>query len=391
MGEFRMPVLGADMEVGTIVEWRVAPGDVVHKGDIVAVVDTDKSTIEVEVFEDATIGEILVPPGVEVPVGTPLAELITAGEAADDAPVPVTTEATGPTETAFVRASPLARRRAAEAGIDLGELRGAGPSGAVLATDLPVATDLPIAADVAVDVPTDLPSTEDLDGATVLPDRSETRRRAVGVLMARSAREIPHYYLATDVDLLAATDWLRARNETVPLAERIVPAALLLRAVATAATRVDGVNGTWAGDHFVPATRVHLGVAVALRGGGLVAPTIPDADHLDVRETMDALRGVVERARSGVLRSSDAVAGTITVTDLGDQGVDEILGVIHTPQVALVGFGTVRERPWAADGMLGVRPVVRASLAADHRVSDGRDGARFLRLVADLLQRPEEL
>ena len=373
-----MPVLGADMEVGTIVEWRVAPGDSVHKGDIVAVVDTDKSTIEVEVFEDATIGEILVPPGVEVPVGTPLAQLITTGEGSNGASVP----GVAPT-VPFVRASPLARRRAAEAGIDLGEIHGAGPGGVVLAGD--IATDIP------ADIPAEIPAPEVLPRPDALPDRSETRRRAVGALMARSAREIPHYYLATDIDLRAATDWLRVTNETVPVTERILPAALLLRAVAQAAMRVEVVNGTWTEDHFVPSSRVHLGVAVALRGGGLVAPTIPDADQLDVREMMDALRGVVERARSGVLRSSDAVAGSITVTDLGDQGVDEILGVIHSPQVALVGFGTVRERPWAEDGMLGVRPVVRASLSADHRVSDGRDGARFLDLVTDLLQRPEDL
>lgn len=365
-----MPVLGADMEVGTIVEWRVTPGDVVHRGDIVAVVDTDKSTIEVEVFEDATVEEILVPPGVEVPVGTPLARLRA------DANVPALPTADEPHDGSFVRASPLARRLAVECGVDLADVAGCGPEGAVLASDLPPA-------DVVQATPPAVP--------VLLTDRHADLRRAVGVLMARSAREIPHYYLATTIDLQAAMEWLRAMNDDRPPADRVLPAALLLRAVARSAADVEVVNGTWVEDRFVPGDGVHLGVAVALRGGGLIAPAIQNADRLGVVDLMVALRELVQRARSGVLRSSDAEPATITVTNLGDQGVDEVYGVIHAPQVALVGFGTIADRPWAAGGMLGVRPVVRATLAADHRASDGREGARCLSRIDQLLQTPEEL
>ena len=362
-----MPLLGADMEAGTIVEWRVDVGDVVHRGDIVALVDTEKSTIEVEVFEDGVIEEILVPPGVEVPVGTALARV---------RPVAAVR---APEGDRFVRASPRARRLAADAGVTLAGRPGSGPGGALLATDVttPPAT------------PPEPP--EPAVGADDATRRRLERRHAVGALMARSAREIPHYYLATTIDLGTASQWLADVNSRVPASERLLPAALLLRAVAVAAAETAEMNGHWIDDEFHASSAVDLGVAVALRGGGLVAPSIKDANELDLRELMSQLRGLVQRARSGVLRGSELTDPTITVTNLGDQGVEEVFGVIYPPQVALVGFGKLMERPWAADGMLGVRTVVRATLAADHRASDGRDGARFLARIDDLLQRPEEL
>ncbi len=404
LGDFCMPVLGADMDAGTIVEWRVEQGDVVHRGDIVAVVDTDKSTIEVEVFEDGVVDELLIEPGVEVAVGTPLARLRAIGAPATltvppaPAPVPATgmeasviapPAVTAPPMAAplvsaaeapaFVRASPMARRAAARDGIDLHQVTGTGPGGAVIAPDLDGGTP------AATSPPPSAPPTPEQ------PARRLDTRRAVGALMARSAREIPHYYLATTIDLRAASGWLADQNADRPVTERVLPAAVLFRAVARAAGEISVVNGTWTDDAFHPSTAVHLGVAVSLRGGGLVAPAIADADQLDVDQLMTALRGLVQRARAGALRSSDLTDPTITITNLGDQGVDEVYGVIYPPQVALVGFGKINERPWAADGMLGVRPVIRATLSADHRASDGHEGARFLARIDQLLQSPEDL
>jgi pyruvate dehydrogenase E2 component (dihydrolipoamide acetyltransferase) len=221
-------------------------------------------------------------------------------------------------------------------------------------------------------------------------DRQAAMRHAVGALMARSKREIPHYYLASTIDLDAALTWLTEANASRPVTERLLPAALLLKATALAAREIPVLNGFW-DDGFQPSPAVHLGVAVSLRGGGLVAPAIHDADQLELHALMAALRDLVQRARSGVLRSSEMSDPTITVTNLGDQGAEEVFGVIYPPQVALVGFGRVSERPWAAGGMLGVRPVVRATLAGDHRASDGHDGARFLAAIDRLLQSPEDL
>jgi pyruvate dehydrogenase E2 component (dihydrolipoamide acetyltransferase) len=216
-------------------------------------------------------------------------------------------------------------------------------------------------------------------------------RRAIGDLMARSKREVPHYYLSTTVDLAAAMSFLAAENAEREVGRRLVPAALLLKASALAARTVPSINGFWVEDAFVPAEHVHLGVAVALRQGGLIAPAIHDADLLTVDELMAALRDLVTRARGGRLRGSEMTDGTLTVTNLGDRGVEAVFGVIYPPQVALVGFGRVIESPAAVDGMLTVRPVVTATLSADHRATDGHIGGLYLTAVADLLQRPEEL
>jgi pyruvate dehydrogenase E2 component (dihydrolipoamide acetyltransferase) len=211
--------------------------------------------------------------------------------------------------------------------------------------------------------------------------------------MARSTREIPHYHVSATIDLSAATAWLRTTNEGRPPAERLLMAAVLLKASALAARQVPALNGFWDEENgrLRPSEAVHLGVAVSLRGGGLVAPAIHAADRLTLDELMASLRDLVARARSGRLRSSEMADPTITVTNLGDQGADEVHGVIYPPQVALIGFGRVAERPWAQDGMLGVRPTVRASVAADHRASDGLVGARFLAALDRLMQTPEEL
>jgi pyruvate dehydrogenase E2 component (dihydrolipoamide acetyltransferase) len=406
MGEFRMPSLGADMEAGTIVEWRVKPGDVVHRGDIVAVIDTEKSTIDVEVFEDGVIEEILVPEGENVPVGTVLARV--APQTPSAAPVTspvvrhlardlgvdiaeVSGSGKGGTITRAdveragaerVRSSPLARRRARQEGVDLAAVHGTGPEGAVTAADVKAATP----ADATP--PERAPSDTDTRPAL---DRQAAMRGAIASLMARSKREIPHYYLSTMIDMSAALAWLGDANASRPVTERMLPAALLLKAAALAAREVPDVNGFWVDDAFRPSPSVHLGVAIALRQGGLLAPAIHDADRLALVELMQRLRDLVNRARTGSLRSSEMSDPTITVTNLGDQGVESVFGVIYPPQVALVGFGRIVERPWARQGMVGARPSVTATLSADHRASDGHRGAVFLSTIDRLLQEPDQL
>ncbi|MFN0092738.1 MAG: 2-oxo acid dehydrogenase subunit E2, partial [Acidimicrobiales bacterium] len=222
-------------------------------------------------------------------------------------------------------------------------------------------------------------------------ERADALRAATAALMARSKREIPHSYLSRDVDLGAALGWMAEQNAGRPAARRLLPAALLLKAAARAARRCPRLNGFWLDDAFQPAEEVNLGVAVALRGGGLVAPALPGADGLSLDELMAALRDLVTRARAGRLRASEVSSPTITVTNLGDAGAGAVFGVISPPQVALIGFGAVRERPWAERGMLTVRPVVTATLSADHRASDGRQGAALLAALDDALQQPEGL
>jgi pyruvate dehydrogenase E2 component (dihydrolipoamide acetyltransferase) len=216
-------------------------------------------------------------------------------------------------------------------------------------------------------------------------------RAAIARAMARSKREIPHYYLATDIDFSHARLFLDERNASRSVSARLLPAAVLLKATALAVREVPGLNGFWVDDAFHPSESVHLGVAISLRAGGLVAPAIHDADTRDLDDLMAALRDLVRRARAFSLRASEMSDPTITVTNLGDQGVQMVHGVIYPPQVALVGFGAISERPWAVDGMVGAHPVVTVTLAADHRASDGAQGARLLTRIDHLLQDPERL
>jgi pyruvate dehydrogenase E2 component (dihydrolipoyllysine-residue acetyltransferase) len=400
MGELLMPSLGADMDAGTVIEWLVKPGDLVHRGDIVAVVDTDKADVDIETFEAGTIDELLVPIGVKVPVGTPLARFAGAAAARPPAaPAPAPTPVSAPSPRPATPAapprpapgaasplspgaahSPLIRRLARHLGVDLATLTGSGPGGSITRDDVERAAAV-------------RPAPITPDGSPIMPadDHALAMRRAIAKLMSRSAREIPQYHLATPIDLSTALAWLERTNLERPVAERLLPVALLLKATALAARRVPDLNGFWVDDEFCPASAVHLGVAVALRTGGLVAPAIHDADAKDLSTLMRELRDLVGRTRSGRLRSSEMADPTLTVTSLGDNGVDVVHGLIYPPQVALVGFGTIAERPWASGGMVGARRVVTATLAADHRASDGIRGARLLDHIDRLLQEPGAL
>ncbi|HEX5980426.1 MAG TPA: dihydrolipoamide acetyltransferase family protein [Thermoleophilaceae bacterium] len=399
MPDFLMPSLGADMDSGVLLEWRVKPGDRVKRGDIVAVVDTQKAEIEIEVFDDGVVAELLVPEGERVPVGTPIAR-IGAGETAAVVPAPPAAPAgngraavpAGGVAATRRRVSPVARRTAAALGVDLGAVPGTGPRGAVTKADVEraaarstVATAEPVAPAAEPVAPAARPS------APPTADRNAAMRSAIAQLMARSKREVPHYYLAEDVDLAAALAFLERRNLELPVAERLLPAALLAKATALAVREVPELNGFWTDGAFQPGSGVHLGFAVSLRGGGLIAPAIHDADERSLTDLMGAIRDLVRRARAGTLRASEMSDPTLTLTNVGERGARAVFGVIYPPQVALVGFGRIAERPWAEGGMLAARPVTTATLAADHRQSDGATGGRLLSAIARNLQRPEEL
>jgi len=434
MSDLLLPSLGADMDRGKLVAWHVAAGDVVRRGQIVAEVETEKATLDVEIWEDGEVAELLVAPGPAwLPVGTPLARIRAAGEAPAQ-PAPAAPPAAVPPAAAPPTAappgppvSPPVRHLAAELGVDAGSLTGTGRGGALtrddvrraaaagrrprlspaarrLASELGIDPDrlrptrrdgLLTVADVrAAASPTARetvpPAGPDAGGETG-EDRATLMRGAIARAMTRSKREIPHYYLATTVDLHRVVGFLEELNAERPVTRRVLPAALLLRATALALREVPELNGFYRDDRFEPSDRVHVGIAVSLREGGLVAPAIHDADRLDVDETMRALGDLVRRARTWRLRSSEMSDPTVTLTNLGDRGVETAFPVIIPPQVAIVGFGRIVDEPRAVDGMLAVRPVVHATLAADHRVSDGHRGGLFLTALDRLLQEPETL
>lgn len=311
------------------------------------------------------------------------AELARAAEPISGNAGPVTEFATPPPPPGKrgVRASGYARRLATESGIDLAAVTGSGPVGAIRAADVRAHSVSEVARQAPAQV---APESE--------PGRDKAAVRSlIAAAMTRSKRTVPHYYLSATIDMEAATRWLRAANLRAPVTERILAPALLLRATALAARKVPQLNGFWIDDEFRPAADVHLGFVVSLRGGGIIVPTVPHADTLTVPELMSALRGAVSRSRDGRLHAADATPATLTVTNLGELGVDSVYGVIAVPQVAIVGFGAIAERPCAVHGLLGVRPQLTATLSADHRASDGAIGARFLNTLSELLQHPEDL
>jgi pyruvate dehydrogenase E2 component (dihydrolipoamide acetyltransferase) len=385
MADFVMPILGSDMEAGTLVAWRKQPGDRLERGDIIAEVETEKGLIEVEVFTSGTLERLLVQPGAKVPVGTVLATIredpggaVAPRPAAPSAPVPPQPVVTPPTvfppaavpPAAWprLRISPVARARATELGIDPAMLAGTGPDGAITLQDVERANP-PVAS----------------------ADRHARMRQAIAAAMARSKREIPHFYLASTIDLEPALGWLEAENAQRPVTERLLAGVLFLKAVALALREVPELNARWEASHVAPNAAVHLGTATALRSGGLVAPALHDADRLGLAELMRAFRDVVQRARAGTLRSSELSDPTITVTSLGEQGAETVFPVIYPPQVAIVGFGRIVRRPWVVDDALVARRVVGVTLAADHRVTDGHRAGRFLGALERLLQEPARL
>ncbi|MDP1650127.1 MAG: dihydrolipoamide acetyltransferase family protein [Rubrivivax sp.] len=397
MIRFELPSLGADMDEATLLEWRVEPGDTVKRGQVVAVVDTSKAAVDVEIWHDGVVTELLVQPGQTVPVGTLLATLLAPGESpttatAATAPTQRTKPTAAPIEAAPARqapaaaapasrraVSPAARQRARELGLDPARLHGSGMQGSVTLADVEAAARAAPAAPAGA------------MAASAVADRALEMRKAIAAAMSRSKREIPHYYLSETIPMASALAWLQQRNQGLPVTERLLPAVLMLKAVALALRRTPELNGFHRDGRFQPAAGVHAGVAISLRGGGLVAPAIHDVGDKALGTLMRELADLVKRARAGSLRSSEMSDPTITVTNLGDQGVEQVFGVIYPPQVALVGFGTLAERPWVRDGKVQALPVVCATLAADHRASDGHRGALFLAELRDLLQQPQAL
>jgi len=389
MADFVMPILGADMTEGTLVAWLKQPGDHVQRGDIVAEVETDKGLIEIEIFTAGVIEQLLVQPGEKVPVGAVLAVVredepapqpAAAPGTAVPPPQPVAVAGTTAVPAAVrQRISPAARKLAADLGVDLSAIEGTGPGGVISREDVERVARAretkrePVARGAA---PSDL---------------AARMRQTIGAAMARSKREIPHYYLSTTIDMHGAMAWLAEENRKRPIAERLLHSVLLIKSVALALREVPELNAIWSGTAARISERVHIGVAISLRQGGLVSPALHDSDRQTVDELMRRLRDLVNRARAGTLRSSELSDPTITVTNVGEQGVEALFGIIYPPQTAIVGFGKVVERPWCVDGQIVSRPVLTATLSADHRVTDGHRGARFLAAVDRLLQEPSRL
>ena len=400
MIEFKLPSLGADMDEGKLLEWKVKPGDAVKRGQVIAVVDTSKAAVEVEIWQEGVVSELVTQPGETVPVGTVMARVDGAIAAAA---APAQPSAAAAPERR--RVSPAARKHAAQNGVDLEKIAGTGPQGAVTVEDVQRAARVQREANVegarieTAEARIETPGTEEttieakkVAEPAAVSDRMVEMRKAIAAAMSRSKREIPHYYLSQTIPMQRALDWLTAENAKRPITGRLLMAALQLKAVALALAEFSDLNGFHRDGAYRPSTQAHIGVAISMRQGGLVAPAIHDVAELPLDDLMRALADLVRRARAGSLRSSEMSDPTITVSNLGEGGVESVFPIIYPPQVAIVGFGTLATRPWVTpDGGLRAMPTVVASLGADHRVSDGHRGALFLAALGQRLQEPEKL
>lgn len=439
MSEFKMPSLGADMDAGTLTEWKKKSGDPVHRGDIIAAVETAKGVIEIECFEDGILDQIFFQAGQEVPVGQVLATISSKEEFGKSKPAPATqkpsepvkidkipemvmTEAAKPSAVNVaeefkaavtqppasggrVRISPLASRMAIELGVDLRQVKGTGPGGAIQRVDIERAAQVqkaappPAAEPVIATIPpvAQKPAPPPVEAkAEPFPETKKTdyqtaMRSAIAAAMSKSNRDIPHYYMETSIDMTNALRWLEEENLKRTIRDRLLPVVVLLKAVAKSLTEVPELNGFWIDGGHQVSEAIHIGFAIALRQGGLLTPAIHDTDMKSFDELREAMNDLIIRTRGNKLRSSELTDATITVTSLGDRGVEKVFGVIYPPQVALVGLGKITQQPWAVNGALCVRPVMVATLAGDHRATDGHKGGLFLEALNRNLQEVEKL
>ncbi len=428
MPEINMPKLSDTMEEGTVLEWKKQSGDEVHRGDVLAEVESDKATFDLEAEDDGVLS-ILVEKGVPAKIGAPIARIGPAGEAAPAKPesaaptaepAPADVEAQlGPVEAAEapaatpapppspkpktaptprgsngsaaageIKASPLAKRRAAELGVDLASIRGSGPEGRIVKEDVEAAagstgrvTSRPSAA--APPQPAG-PETE-----IVEPNRMQA---TIARRMAESKSTVPDFTVTVEARVDEAVRLRQQLKDSVPGAEKVTMTDMLVRACALALRKFPEVNTSWVDGRFHRKRSINVGLAVApSQGMGLLVPVVHDADQKDLIQISIESRQVIERARSGRPAEGDLSGGTFSISNLGMYGVDEFVAIINPPEAAILAVGAIREAPVAEDGRIVAGKLMRMTLTVDHRVFYGATAAQFMAEVKRLLESPVTL
>lgn len=409
-----MEALSPTMEEGQIVKWLKGEGDEVSQGDILAEIETDKATMELVARGEGVLRRVFVAEGVAAPVGDVVAIIAAEGEdiaaleeglggggepagavappAGREANVPPPGASASPSvppparrpprseAPARIRASPVARRLARDAGLDLAGLRGSGPGGRVVKRDVEAAARAAEAAAAAA-WPT-APGTE-FEDVPLSPMRGTVARR-----LAESLGPVPHFFLTVDVDMTRALAARERINEL--LAARGAKASindLVVKAVAVALTHHPECNAQWRGDSIRRFNRCHIGVAVAVPDG-LVAPVVRDAQAKGLGEIGAEIRELAGRAREKRLQPHEYTGSTFSVSNLGMLGIEAFTAVINPPEAGILAVGAVEERPVAVGGKVVVRPRMRVTMSCDHRVIDGAQGARFLATLKAFLEEP---
>ena len=463
--EVTMPQMGADMTEGTLVRWLKQVGDHIERGDILAEIETDKATVELEAFEAGELLKQAVAEGEEVPVGeviailgdksesvpevprkspaehparrtpdpapesaptatgTPHAEATLQSAETGPAPQPGKTEPeatrvqptiTPGTETApqeslgvdgRVRISPVARRIASQAGLDVSSLTGSGPDGRILRRDVEAAISggaqpsTARAQSAPAVAPTQAPpSTAPVRQAPPSPSRAEAApaqslsrmRQAIARRMTQSKQTQPHYYLTLDVEMTAAFAFRTQLNAAATEQQRVSVNDLIVKACAIALQRHPKFNSEFTESGLVMHPDINIDIGIAL-DEGLIAPAIMDCGSKSLGRIAEEAKDLIERAKSGRLTAAEYSEGTFTITNLGAYGVESLIGIINPPQAAILGVGSSMPRPIVRDNEVVVGNVMKLALSADHRVSDGAEGARFIKEIQGLLENPVTL
>jgi pyruvate dehydrogenase E2 component (dihydrolipoamide acetyltransferase) len=410
--EVTMPQMGADMTEGTLLRWLKGVGDSVERGDILAEIETDKATIELEAYDSGTLIKRVASEGDIVPVGDVIALLGDASEAVPDverkppaetparraiepgakraiepAPAPAPTAAAAPEPGDRVRISPVARKMASEAGIDPSALRGSGPDGRILRRDIEaaMAAGSPAAAPDSRREPPRAPRTE-----SAAAEGLSKMRQAIARRMTLSKQTQPHYYLTLDIDMTAALAFREQFNASATDEQRVSINDLVVKACAIALERHPKFNAEFSEEGLVHHDRVNVCIGVAL-DDGLIAPALLDCQSKSLGRIAVESKDLINRAKTGSLKADEYSDGTFTITNLGAFGVETLIGIINPPQAAILGVGSVMPQAVVRDGQVAVRQVMKVALSADHRVSDGAEGARFIKEIQALLEGPAAL
>lgn len=420
MPEVTMPRLSDTMQEGTLARWLKKPGDEVHRGDVLAEIETDKATMELEAYDSGVLERILVQEGQTVPIGQPIAVIgtgegvakaTTAPAAAAGAPPaspaaqpaapapsataappapappapPPAPPAAPPAPAGQVKASPMARAIARERGIDLRTIRGTGPGGRIIRADVEAAAGRAAPAPASSPAPAPVAAGPDVEEIPLT-----NMRRVVARRMVESVQSAPHFFLTSVVDAEALVG-LRAEinRQLAATGEdlKVTLNDLIIKACATALRAHPDVNVSFAGDKLLRYRRIHIGFAVALEGG-LIVPVIRDADQKSLSQIAREARDLAERARAGKLAPNEFSGSTFTISNLGMYGVDQFNAVINPPEAAILAVGAANPEPVARDGQVVVRHVMRLTLSIDHRALDGATAARFLQQLKRVLEEP---
>ncbi|NDJ75138.1 MAG: 2-oxo acid dehydrogenase subunit E2 [Chloroflexi bacterium] len=432
-----MPKLGFDMAEGTLINWTVETGQEINKGDVIAEIETDKATIEIETTVEGTVLSLLAEPGDIVAVGTSIGYVGEPGEeapedgaaaaaaepaeepaeeaapAAEAAPAPAAAQAAPAARDGHdsalpggVKASPIARRIAEEKGIDLSRVMGSGPGGRVVKKDVedfPVeeAPAAPAAAPAAPpqagDLPPVKPTTPTWGEFPTGPDVEAVElsrmRVRIGDRLVQSKQYVPHFYVTTEIDMGAALELRRQLNDSIEdSASKISVNDLIVKAAALALRQYPNLNSHYYGDKLARYSRINIGIAVALEGGGLVNVTAYDADKTALGTLAAQNRDMITRAREGKVRPHEIEGSTFSISNLGPYDVDHFIAIINPPEAGILAVGSAQKVPVVLeDDTLGVGIRMKATVSVDHRVSDGAEAAEFMKLLKDLLESPMRL